>query len=302
MEFHQRISNSVKAITDDYEIILVNDGSSDDSLQIAKNLLNTDIKVNIIDLSRNFGHHKAIMTGLAYSQGDYVFLIDSDLEEEPELLGAFWKEIHNNKDCDVIYGTQKKKRKGGLAEKLSGWVFYKILNYLSEIKITENLVVARIMTKRYVKNLLKHTERELAFVGIAALTGFKQKALPVIKKDKGVSNYSFRKKINLAVNFITSLTNKPLVYIFYLGLCFTLLSLGYSIYLISKKIFFGINVAGWISTVISIWLLGGITIFCLGIIGIYISKIFIEVKQRPYTIIREIYSKNANISKKEEIL
>jgi putative glycosyltransferase len=293
MEFYTRISHSAQEITYDYEIIFVNDGSPDDSLQVAKNIQILDNKLSIIDLSRNFGHHRAIMTGLSYAKGDHVFLVDCDLEEDPELLDLFWKEISNNKDLDAVYGIQE-KRKGGLIEKLTGNYFYKIINHLSEVKISENVMVVRLMTRHYVQNLLKHTERELVFVGIAALTGFKQKALSVAKKNKGSTTYNFGKKINLAVNFITSLTSKPLVFIFYLGLFVTFFSLMATVYLIFRKIFFGLTVPGWISIMVSIWFLGGVIIFCLGIIGIYLSKIFIEVKQRPYTLIKAIYCPNKN--------
>ncbi len=290
-EFYERITNTVKNITSEYEIIFVNDGSPDNAIEIARFIHNKDDKVSVIDLSKNFGHHRAMMTGLFYSSGEYVFLIDSDLEEDPELLNVFWNEIRTNLDLDVVYGVQQ-KRKGKLMEKISGALFFKILNFLSDIKITENLAVVRLMTRRYLNNLLKHSERELAFVGIAALTGFNQKSFPIIKKDKGSSSYNFKKKIVLAINFITSLTGKPLVYIFNLGLMVTSLSMLYLIFLIGRKVFLGIGADGWISIVVSIWLFGGLIIFCLGIMGIYLSKIFSEVKKRPYSIIKAIHSKN----------
>lgn len=290
-EFYQRIFQSIQEITDNYEIIFVNDGSPDHSLEIVKNIQINNKKVSIIDLSRNFGHHRAIMTGLSYASGDYIFLVDCDLEEDPELLLSFWEQIHNQPDLDLVYGVQN-KRKGKIFEKLTGALFFKFLNFLSDIKISENLVVVRLMTKRYVKGLLQHTERELAFVGLAALTGFSQKTITINKKDKGSSNYNFKKKINLAINFITSLTGKPLVYIFNLGLLVTLLSFTYLLFLIGRKIFFGIGASGWVSIIVSVWLFGGLIIFCLGIIGIYLSKVFSEVKRRPYTIIKEIYSEN----------
>ena len=118
-EFYQRISKVASKITSDYELIFVDDGSPDDSLQKVLSLFEIDKKIQIIELSRNYGHHKAIMTGLKYTKGEYVFLIDVDLEEEPELLIEFWNELEINKDCDVIYGAQN-KRKGGWFEKIMG--------------------------------------------------------------------------------------------------------------------------------------------------------------------------------------
>ncbi len=288
-EFYDRIKNETNNINLNYEIIFVNDGSPDNSLEIAKNIQIQDNKVSIIDLSRNFGHHRAMITGLSYTSGDYIFLIDCDLEEEPELLSKFLDQIQKDSDLDVIYGVQK-TRKGGFNEKWTGALFYKTLNFLSDIKITENVILARIMSRRYLNNLLKHTERELSFFGIAAMTGFKQETIIVNKKNKGSTTYSLKKKINLAINYITSLTSKPLVYIFYLGLSVTALSLVYLVYSVCEKLLFGIDVQGWISIMISIWFFGGLIIFCLGIIGMYLSKIFLEVKKRPYSIVKSIYS------------
>lgn len=300
MEFYAHLIIAIKEITNDYEIIFVNDGSPDNSLQMSQSIQSVDPKVSVVDLSRNFGHHRAIMTGLSFARGDYVFLIDCDLEEDPALLKVFMNEMQTSLDYDVIYGIQKKVRKGRFVEKLMGWIFYKVMNFLSDVKITKNLMVVRLMTQRYVKNMLRHNERELAFVGVAALTGFKQKAFPVEKIDKGSTTYSFSKKINLAINFITSLTSQPLVYIFYLGIFLTLLSFGSSIYLIFRKILLGDSLTGWASTIVSIWFFSGIIIFCLGIIGMYLSKIFIEVKQRPYTIIKSIYSSDTKLIDKGE--
>ncbi|MBI5664356.1 MAG: glycosyltransferase family 2 protein, partial [Nitrospirae bacterium] len=126
-EFYERISTAAQRITDDYELILVNDGSPDESLSAALALYEKDKRVIVIDFAKNFGHHKAIMTGLSYAQGDYVFLIDSDLEEQPENLDLFWNELHAAPNIDVVYGTQY-KRKGGWFEKITGNIFYKLFN------------------------------------------------------------------------------------------------------------------------------------------------------------------------------
>lgn len=289
-EFCQRMIAAADKVTKSYEIILVDDGSPDDSLEIAKNIQNKNHNLVIVELSRNFGHHKAVMTGLSYAKGDYVFLIDSDLEEAPENLELFWSEIFNNNKLDVVYGVQK-NRKGKVFERLSGSVFFRALNFLSDIKITDNACVIRLMTQRYVEKLLLHTEREMALGGILKLTGFNQKSIFIDKKSKGYTTYNFKRKISIGVNFITTMTSRPLVYVFYLGLTVSGISLLGFFYLLFKKIFLGVGVSGWASIIVSIWFLGGITIFCLGLIGMYLAKIFIEVKQRPYSIVKEIYSK-----------
>jgi len=293
-EFYKRLIHALKDITQNYEIIMVDDGSSDNSVNIARSICNKDNKVTLIELSRNFGHHKAIMTGLNHATGDLIFLIDSDLEEDPELIKTFLKKFEENKEYDVIYGVQR-KRKGNIFEKISGRLFFTLFNLLSNVKVEKNMCTVRLMTRRYVENLLKFKEHELVFFGISALTGFKQKGIYIDKSAKGTTTYSFNRKLDLAINSIVSFSNKLLVYIFYLGTLITILSSFYILYVLFLKLYYGISVTGWASLIISIWFVGGVIIFCLGIIGMYLSKIFTETKNRPYVIIKDIYS----TSKKE---
>lgn len=290
-EFYDRISAAAQKITNDYEIIFVNDGSPDDSLNIAVALYEKDSKVRVIDFSRNFGHHKAMMTGLMHAKGGLVFLIDCDLEEEPELLETFYAEHRKNDDVDVVYGVQK-ARKGGFVEKISGNIFYWMFNLFSSYPVPSNLVTARLMSKRYVDSLVKHKDREVFMAGLWAITGFKQIPLMVTKLDKGNSSYDLRRKISILVNSITSFSNKPLLFIFYLGSIILFISSLAALHLIIRRVFFGVLLAGWPSLMVTIWLLGGLTIFCVGVIGIYLSRVFMETKERPYTIIRQIYERS----------
>lgn len=287
-EFYRRIQSTLKSVTNQYEIILVDDGSPDDSLQIAKRIQSTDKTVKIIELSRNFGHHRAMMTGLAHTDGDLIFLIDSDLEEEPELLSTFLEEIRKNPSIDMVYGVQR-KRKGGIFERWSGTLFYKFLNVLSGVPIPANVTTARLMTRRYLDSLLLHREKEMVLLGLTALTGYSQKEVTINKGHKGTTDYTLSKKIDLAINFLSSVSSKPLLYIFYIGAAITFISLGAVLFLFLNKLFFDRAPLGWTSLVVSLWLLGGMIIFFQGIIGIYLSKIFIEVKNRPLTIIKEIH-------------
>jgi putative glycosyltransferase len=286
-EFYLRSCAAAEKITRSFEIIIVNDGSPDNSLEVALSLVRRDDRVRVIDLSRNFGHHKALMTGLAHATGDLVFLLDSDLEEEPELLSAFHQKLTTT-DADVVFGVQE-RRKGKPFERLSGFLFFKTFNALSSHSLPDNFVTARLMKRKFVSALLQHREREMLLGGLWVLTGFTQVALPVTKHSKGSSTYSVRLKIAQAVNAITSFSNKPLILIFYLGCAILFLSTAAACYLIIRKIVFGTLLLGWASLIVSVWLLGGLTIFCLGIIGIYLAKIFIEVKQRPYSIVKDIY-------------
>jgi len=289
-EFHQRSSTAAqKLVGDDYEIIFVNDGSPDNSLDIAVQLSEIDSHVIVVDLSRNFGHHKAMMTGLVQAEGQYVFLLDSDLEEDPEWLISFAEQLENE-HCDVIYGMQK-QRKGGFTERWSGQWFYRLFKTLTGMALPENFVTARLMTRRYVDSLLRHEEREIFLAGLWYITGFVQRPHLVTKHSSSETTYSFRKKMSLLVNSVTSFSNAPLIGIFYIGVFISLFAIIYIAYLVVNWMFLAQPLSGWTSVIASIWLLGGMVISFIGVIGIYLSKIFSETKRRPYTIIRQIYGK-----------
>lgn len=287
-EFFSRVCAAARRFADDdFEIIMVNDGSPDDSLELAVRLAERSSHLTVVDLSRNFGHHKAIMTGLAHSTGEYVFLLDVDLEEEPEWLETFAAELRE-KNCDVVYGVQQ-KRKGGLFERWSGQCFYTLLNTIAGLKMPANAVTGRLMTRRYVDALLLHKEQELYIDGLFCNAGFDQVACPVTKHCFGTTTYTFRKKMALLVNSVTSFSNAPLVAICYIGFAIASFALLYMLYLIVQRVVFSCIVDGWTSIMASIWLMGGLIIFFIGVVGIYVSKIFLETKQRPYTIVRRIY-------------
>jgi putative glycosyltransferase len=297
-EFYERCCREIENITDRYEIIFVNDGSPDRSLELAVSLYEVDNKVRVIDLSRNFGHHKAMMTGLAHAKGKYIFLIDCDLEEEPELLSLFYQKLLEDK-CDVVYGVQK-ERKGNWFEQITGEIYYQLLKSLSGIDFPKNIVTARLMTRRYVKSLLQHREREVTIAGLWHITGYNQIPMYVLKHAKGQTTYNFLKKFAILINAITSFSNKPLVFIFYTGLLISLISAYFILELIIRRLVFNVGLVGWTSLIVSIWFIGGLIICFLGVIGIYISKIFTETKQRPYTIIREIYQQPLPTSRHEQ--
>lgn len=288
-EFYNRISKEAEKITEDYEIIFVDDGSPDDGLSKVIKIGEKDHHIKVIELSRNFGHHKAIMTGLDHANGDYVFLIDCDLEEDPELLGKFWEVLNNdNQNFDTVYGIQK-KRKGYLFEKVSGWLFYKMFNFFSEVKIPENFLTIRLMKKKYVQNLLAFKEKQLVFSILTVLNGFKAKEIIVSKKNLSISTYNFLTKFNLLLDIITASTPKILKLSFYLGLFITINSVFSILYLIYKKLMLDTVQDGWVSLIVVIFFFGGLILLFIGILGLYISEIFHEVKNRPLTIIKNIY-------------
>ncbi len=287
-EFHRRSTAAARSIADDdYEIVFVNDGSPEDDLERAVRLSAVDPHVVVVDLSRNFGHHKAMMTGLSHSAGDLVFLIDSDLEEEPEWLQDFSARMMGER-CDVVFGVQE-RRKGGLFERWTGRWFYRIFNALTGLDLPENSVTARLMSRRYVNALIGHDEREVFMAGLWHITGFVQHGQNVTKHSTSASSYTLRRKLSLVVNAVTSFSNVPLIAIFYTGVTISLAAAASIVYLFVNWFCMSRPMSGWTSVMASIWLLGGLVISFIGIVGIYLSKIFIETKRRPYTIVRSVF-------------
>ncbi|VVE67471.1 glycosyl transferase [Pandoraea pnomenusa] len=287
-EFCERIGDAARRLVgEDFEIVLVNDGSPDNSCDIAVALTRDNPHLVVVDLSRNFGHHKAMMTGLQQARGDRVFLIDIDLEEEPEDLARFW-EAMASQPCDVVYGVQA-QRKGGRFERWSGRLFYRLFKMLTRMALPEDVLTARLMTRRYVDALVLHDEREVFIAGLWHITGFLQHPLMLRKHSTSETTYTLRRKLALLVNSVTSFSNVPLVAIFYCGLAISCLATIYIIVLLVQWSMLSRPLSGWTSVMASIWLLGGMIISFIGVVGIYLSKIFSETKRRPYTIIREIH-------------
>ena len=286
-EFYRRTRAAIEKLGADYEFIFVNDGSPDNSLDVALNIREENPKVSVVELSRNFGHHKAIMAGLREAKGDYVFLIDCDLEEEPELVTDFYAQMQKN-NTDVVFGIQQ-ERKGKWRERITGQIFYKVFNHFADRPIPENIIMARLMTKNYVDQLVQYDEKEF-FLGATFMeVGFRQESVVVNKKDKGSTTYNLSRKVALMVNAITSISNKPLIYVFYFGALISFVSFAFIIGLLIRHFFFTKLMTGWPSLIVSIWFLSGLIILCIGLLGIYMSKIYMETKHRPTVIVRKKY-------------
>ena len=258
------------------------------ALPISVQLTQSDGHLVVVDLSRNFGHHKAMMTGVSAARGERVFLIDSDLEEEPEWMTTFAAQMQADAS-DVVYGVQAARR-GGFFEQVTGTLFYKLFRTLTGIVQPNNIVTARLMTRRYVDALLLHEERELNIGGVWVITGFKQSQQVVRKHATSPTTYSLSRKFSHLVNAITSFSSLPLVFTFYSGLLISLSALFYIVYLFLRYLFVAAPPSGYTSIIASIWLFSGLIVFFLGVQGIYIAKIFSEVKRRPYTIVRQVYA------------
>lgn len=275
---------------EEYELVFVNDGSPDDSLEFLLEKKKTIQQLKLVDLSRNFGHHYAMQAGLQQAKGDYVFLIDNDLETPPSFLKKCYKEINKNKDVDVVYGYQE-ERKGKFIENLGGRIFWWAINKFSEVKIPNNIITERLMKKDYLNSLLSLGDANLFLGGMMYWTGYNQKGIPVTRSlREGKSTYSTKKRLELMLQAITSFSGKPLEYLFYSGIFITVLSLIGVLFLFAKKIILGDSIQlGWTSLVaINILILGIISTF-LGLIGIYLFKVFKQVQNRPNVIIKKIY-------------
>ena len=278
-----------KFAADDFEIILVDDGSKDDGLQKAIAKTHNLPQLKVVELSRNFGHHNALRKGLQQASGELVFMLDSDLEEEPELFSKFYEKLNEN--TDVVIGVQE-GRKGGLFERISGGIFWRIFNFLTDVKIPNNISTVRLMKREVALAVLKYQESEFFFSGIQNLAGFNQFNLPFQKESKGYSSYSLKRRVSMMMSAISSFSSKPLVYLISLGSLVSLIAILSGLVLLFRR--FALHAdfqMGWSSLILSIWFLSGVIMSMTGILGIYVAKMFNEVKQRPNTIVRKIYKK-----------
>jgi len=239
------------------------------------------------------------MVGLMHAKGEKIFLIDSDLEEEPEWLLMFYEQmkIQKNKNpyvgCDVVYGVQARRR-GNWTERFFGQGYYCLVNFMTDLGIPNNITTARLMTRRYVNALIQHKDKEVAIPCLWKITGFSQFSYEVTKHSLDETTYDLKKKMALLVNSIASFSSAPLLYISFVGLFVSVSSLLFVAYLVCRWFFYEEILIGWTSVIASIWLVGGMVMLFIGIVGVYISKIFSEVKNRPYAIVKDVYGGNEN--------
>lgn len=273
---------------DSFEIVLVNDGSPDDSLQYALSRRADLAQLVVVDLSRNFGHHCALLAGLEVARGEYVCTIDCDLEVRPRTLVEFYRVIAGS-DIDMVYGFQE-ARKGGLIERAAGGLFYKGFNLLSDIPIPESVLTERIMTRRLLDALFRMGDRNLFLAGMMSWTGFRQVGVPVPKRQReGASTYTLARRAGLMVNAVSSFSSKPLVWLFNAGLSITAISIAYLLYLVVRKVLFDDSLVGFTSLMGMLVLSLGILTTAIGIVGIYLGKVFNQVLARPAYVIRSVH-------------
>jgi len=273
---------------EDFEIILVNDGSPDDSLVYVRDRKRDIPQLVLVDLSRNFGHHNAMQAGLQVARGDLVFLIDCDLEVAPAVLGDLYRKQQAT-GADLVFGYQE-ARKGGWVERISGGWFWTGFNLLSDVKVPENMVTERVMTRRFVNALLSMGDRNLFLGGMMSWTGFDQIGLSIAKGQRqGASTYTLARRGRLLVNAVTSFSAQPLMWLFYAGLTITIASFTYGAHLVIRRFLFGDVLVGFTSVMALLALSLGVVTTAIGLLGIYLGKIFIQVQNRPNYLIKDIW-------------
>lgn len=284
-----RIKAAVQTITDDYEIILVNDLSPDNSLDIIKSLCIADKKVKGINLSRNFGQHYAITAGLSKAQGEWVLVMDCDLQDLPEEIPNLYHEAM--KGYDSVF-AQRTDRQDSLGKRLSSKIFYFVFSYLTNTEQDTTVGNFGIYNRKVVDAILSMGDSIRYFPVMAQWVGFKKQYLPVMHaaRKEGKSSYSLMKLLQLASNNMIGFSEKPLYLMLKFGAYVVFISLIFTLYTLVKWMLGYIAVDGFTTLVISIWLSVGIITMMLGITGIYIGKIFDRVKGRPIYIISETFN------------
>jgi putative glycosyltransferase len=290
-EFHRRISAAASALTPAYEIVYVDDGSPDGAATLVREVLETDAHVVLVELSRNFGHHPAAVAGLAHARGRRVFILDIDLEEQPEWLASFAARMEAT-GADVVFGVSR-VRKGTFLRRVLGGAFWTLFNALSDIQVPANPCTVRIMSRRYIDALLTLPERNLFLAGNYAWLGFRQEPLAVEKGlRRTASTYTARRLVALFIEAVTSFTSYPLRLIFGTGVAIAALAVVAGSALAVYKLLDPEAISlGWSSLMLSIWFLGGVIISFLGVIGIYLAKIFNEAKGRPLFVVKALHGR-----------
>lgn len=288
-EFHARHLKSLQKLAVDFEFVFVNDGSPDDSETIVRHLISQYPDIVLVSLTRNYGQHAGMFAGLSQATGNYIYTTDCDLEEPPENIETLYRLIKSDPVSDVYYCVLK-SRSGDLFRNFCGKLFYLLLDALSDVKIPHNQAWQRIMTRRYVRALLQYSETESLPAGLMALAGFTQSPVEIDKHFKGTSSYTPGKRLKLAINSITSFSSKPLILVGLAGFVITACAFVLLSATFVRKLAIANYQAGWVSLIGSIWFIGGLILSSVGIVGVYLAKIFNQVKNRPLFIVREILS------------
>ena len=274
-----------------YELVFVNDGSSDSTLSILVDESRRDSHIRIINLSRNFHKEAALTAGLDYVQGDVIVPIDVDLQDPPEIIISFldhWREGY-----DVVYGVRTSRKSDSLIKRLTASLFYRIFNMISPDPLSENVGDFRLLDRAVVNALKLFPERNRFMKGIFALAGFSTKEVAYERPERsaGKTKWNYWKLWNLALDGVIGFSTLPLRIWLYLGIGISLSAFLYASFIFFRTIILGIDVPGYASLMTVMLFLGGIQVLSFGVMGEYIARLFIEVKQRPIYIVQGIYER-----------
>lgn len=285
----ERLMSVLNKLQLTYEIICINDGSSDGTLEKLRECSREHPEIKVINFSRNFGKESAITAGLQYSQGQAVIPIDADLQDPPELIGELLAEWR--KGYDVVYAVRKKRHGESLLKRLTASLFYKVINFLSDTPIPKNTGDFRLLDRKVVKVLNLLPERTRFMKGLFAWVGFKQVGILYERPSRhlGKTKWNMWKLWNFALDGITLFSTSPLRFWSYIGLSISLLSILYGTFLIIRTLIFGKDVPGYASTMVAILFLGGLQLISAGFLGEYLGRVYTEVKQRPLFIVNKTY-------------
>lgn len=287
-----RVTDTIKDY--EFEYLFVNDGSKDNTLQEIQKLAAADERVHYVSFSRNFGKEAALYAGLSNADGDYIATMDADLQDPPSLLPQMLAMIERQ-DCDNV-ATRRVNRKGEPPiRSFFARCFYKLMRRLSNIDIADGARDYRLMSRAMVDSILSVSEYNRFSKGIFAWVGYETKWLEFenVERSAGETKWSFWKLVRYSIDGIINFSNTPLQISSYLGMILTIVSFIAIIVEVIRALVFGDPVAGWPSLVCIITFIGGIELFCMGIMGQYIAKTYMEVKRRPHYIIKESNCKNA---------
>ena len=285
-ELVSRIKASVETVTKDYEIVLVNDCSPDDSWNKMREICASDNKVKGINLSRNFGQHYAITAGLHYAKGDWVVVMDCDLQDRPEEIPNLYRKAMEG--YDIVY-ARRMARKDKFFKRLSSTVFHWVHNWLSGLEADKTIANFGIYKQCVIEEFNKMPERARSFPSLVRYLGFRDIAIDVehAERAEGKSSYNLYKLLKLSFDVIITNSNKPLRLAVGLGFGMSVISFLLALYNLLSKWIGVIQVEGFTTTVFSIWFVGGLLLFVMGILGLYIGKIFDQVKGRQLYVVRD---------------
>jgi len=290
-ELYSRLTHALKEIGS-YEIIFIDDGSTDRSFLLMKNIAESDRRVKLIKFSRNFGQHPAINAGFLHASGEYIVLMDADLQDDPADIKSLYDKIREG--YDIVF-TRIENSETSFLKKINSLIFHFIFARLSGAGTPPNIGTFRMFTRKVLRSLNRYHERRIVFGPLMAFVGFSRTYVKVRKNKriKGVTHYSFLRLFQMAIDSLSTYTMLPLSFMIYSGFFIASMSFATAVYYIVKKITSGIAVSGYASIIIAIFFLSGVILLSLGIVGDYIFRIYQEVLNRPRFLIDETLNMSA---------